>query len=154
MSYTRTYRITIPAATRYLTAVRRFVAIHAREAGFPEAEIERIKLAVDEACTNAIKHAYRGNERGLIDVIIRVTPKKFHLIVRDQGPGFDFRNYEAPDIQRSIQHRKGGGYGIHLMRSLMDEVHFKRSKGFNEVHLIKYRPRISSHAKRRKGEPR
>ncbi len=139
MPRTRTYRITIPAATRYLTAVRRFVAIHAREAGFSEAEIDRIRLAVDEACTNAIKHAYKGNERGLIDVIIRVTPEKFHIIVRDRGPGFNPSDYQAPDIRRSVRHRKGGGYGIHLMYSLMDEVYFRRKKRLNEVHLIKYR---------------
>jgi len=139
VSPVETYQITIPAATRYLGAVRRFVALHARAAGFSEQEIEHIKLAVDEACTNAIKHAYKGKESGLIDVIIHLYPEEFVVIVRDRGPGFDPSKYTMPGIENSIRERKGGGYGIHLMRRLMDRVEFKQWNGYNEVHLIKRR---------------
>ena len=62
---TPTPTVTIPSATRYLARVRRFVDKQATAAGLSERAADEVRLAVDEACANAIEHAYGGRETGV-----------------------------------------------------------------------------------------
>lgn len=135
--------ITIPSTTRYLGAVRRFVEAHARATGFAPETIEELKLAVDEACTNIINHAYSGDERGTVELRIAVDTDRFTVIIRDEGRMFDSARYQEPDLRNSIRRRKGGGYGVFIMRHLMDDVAYRKSGAFNEVHLSKLLPQAA-----------
>lgn len=132
--------ISIPSTTRYLGVVRRFVEAHARAFGFPSGAIAELKLAVDEACTNVINHAYLGDDTGTIELRISADTTRFTIIIRDQGHAFDKKRYREPDLLSSLQKRRGGGYGVFIMRHLMDDVTYSRSGAFNEVHLTKLRP--------------
>ena len=132
--------ITIPSTTRYLGAVRRFVEAHAQELGFSANDIEELKLAVDEACTNVINHAYSGNEYGTVELSISKDTEKFTVIIRDKGRAFDTESYHMPDLRGSVQKRRGGGYGVFIMRNLMDDVHYQSHGDTNEVRLVKWLP--------------
>lgn len=132
------YTLRIPSSTRYLQTVRRFVERHARAAGLSEEAIERLKLAVDEACTNIIKHAYKGRPDRPIDVAVLLEPDRFVVRIRDQGEAFDPTRYRAPDLRTLIRKRQGGGLGVRLIRQLMDEVTYRSQGRYNEVQLIKY----------------
>ena len=132
--------ITIPSTTRYLGAVRRFVETHAQELGFSADDIEELKLAVDEACTNIINHAYSGEEFGTVELSIAKDKEKFTIIIRDKGRTFEMEHYREPDLRTSLQKRRGGGYGVFIMRNLMDDVRYHRTGETNEVHLIKWLP--------------
>lgn len=129
----------ISSTTQHLSDVRRFVQMHAEAAGFTEETIEQFKLAVDEACTNVIKHAYRDDDGGRIEISILVNDDRFVVTIRDEGRSFEIDKYRTPDIYQSIRNRKAGGYGIHLMRSLMDSVEYRQRGGSNEVQLTKFR---------------
>lgn len=137
---TEKYRLQVSAATRNLGIVRDFIRHLAKEAGFDKEKIEQIELAVDEACTNVIKHAYHYDASKMIDLRIRIDRKKMVISVIDYGGGFDLSKIKQPDINHNVKKAKAGGLGIHLMKKLMDEVQFHIEPGKKtEVRLIKFR---------------
>ncbi len=147
----KTYRIQISAATENLQIIRSFIQEVARKAGFNDEQIDQIKLAVDEACTNAIKHAYHFDASKMIDLQIRLDSKKIDITITDNGPGFNPERLDQPDINKNARKAKPGGLGIHLMKTLMDDVRFHIIPGQKtEVHLIKYR---SDHKKQKSDLP-
>lgn len=138
VSKPRRYHLTIPSARRFLGDVRQFVEAHARNAGLPSDDIEHLKLATDEACTNIMLHAYRGKTDQTIEVIVTVSTKQITVTLRDHGQTFDWQTYKRPnDLRDSINARRGGGWGIYMMQKLMDKVEYSRTDSSNEVHLIK-----------------
>jgi serine/threonine-protein kinase RsbW len=132
-------QLTIPSTTLKLSAVREFVEKHAKDCGFSADVVDQMSLAVDEACTNVIRHAYRGSEAGPVDIRIVVDSNRFTVTIRDQGDSVDFDHYKRPNLAESIRARRGGGFGVDIMRRLMDLVEYERRGRFNEVHLTKFR---------------
>lgn len=133
------HKTTIPSSTRYLENVRRFVATHALQADFPEDMVESFKIAVDEACTNIIEHAYKGEDGHTIDIAVIIDSDRFTVRIRDEGEAFDPNRYTEPNLLEFAQHRRAGGFGVHIMRRLMDRVEYRKRGSFNEVCLTKYR---------------
>lgn len=133
------YTLNIPSSTRYLEDVRRFVTNHAQGADLPENAVEEFKIAVDEACTNIIKHAYKGDEARQVDVAVIVEPDRFTVRIRDEGEAFNQAQYEEPNLLEAVHRRRAGGLGVHIMRRLMDRVEYRTRGGVNEVQLTKYR---------------
>lgn len=133
------YTLTIPSSTRFLEDVREFVSMHAEEAGFPDAVVEQLKMAVDEACTNVIEHAYEGQSEQPIDIVITIHTDKLTIRIRDKGRQFNQKAYREPDLIEYAKTRKSGGFGVHIMRKLMDEVAWRTAGGYNECCMIKYR---------------
>ncbi len=134
------FNLQIPASTDNLQIIRDFIQKLAREAHFSEEQIDQIELAVDEACTNAIKHAYHYDASQVIDIEILMDLNKMEIVVTDYGPGFDPAKLPEPDINHSMKNAKAGGLGIHLMKKVMDDVRFNIKPGQkNEVHLIKFK---------------
>lgn len=133
------HTLSVPSSTRYLSKVRRFVEDHARDAHLEAEAIEQFKIAVDEACTNVIKHAYRGDEKQQIDLAIIVDDDRFTVRIRDEGRSFRPQMYTEPDILKFAENRRAGGFGVHIMRSLMDKVEYRKKGKVNEVRLTKFR---------------
>jgi len=134
-----THTLTIPSSTRFLEDVREFVATHATDANFSKMSVEKLKMAVDEACTNVIEHAYEGQSEQPIDISIIVNKDKLTVLIRDKGRSFDRTDYEEPDLVQYAKSRKSGGFGVHIMKKLMDEVSYRTGGGVNECCLIKFR---------------
>lgn len=133
------HTLTVPSSTRYLEDVREFVAQHASEASFGPDIVEQLKMAVDECCTNVIEHAYRGEPERPIDVAVIVENDLLAVRIRDEGRAFDPTNYHEPDLMQFARNRKSGGFGVHIMRRLMDEVLFRTHGRQNECYMVKYR---------------
>lgn len=134
--------IHIESRTERLVAVREFVSVAARESGFPDDEVSKIALAVDEACTNIIKHAYKFDPTKEISVTVKNKTGALEIVITDTGIGFDPSRLQSPDMKEYLTHYRHGGLGVYLMKSLMDKVEFKINAGRrNEVHLTKYLPR-------------
>jgi len=136
---TSTHTLTIPSSTRFLEDVREFVSMHAADAGFDDMVVEQLKMAVDEACTNVIEHAYAGQNEQPIDIAIILNTDKLTIRIRDKGQTFNQQAYREPDLIEYAKTRKSGGFGVHIMRRLMDEVAYKTSGGYNECRMVKYR---------------
>lgn len=136
----QTHTLTIPSSTRYLEDVRQFVTKKAYSAGFSERDVEQLKIAVDEACTNVIKHAYDGEGEHVIDLAVIVTDDKLTIRIRDRGRAFNPDSYAEPNLIEFAKSRKAGGLGVHIMNRLMDRVEYKTTNGVNECCLVKYLP--------------
>ncbi len=128
--------LTIPSATRYLARVRQFVDQRTRDAGLSDQAAGEVQLAVDEACANAIEHAY-GHERGEVEVATILEKGRFMVIIRHRGIPFDRSKYQPPDIQRAAAERWKGGFGVALMHRLVDEVEYRQRGRISEVCLTK-----------------
>ena len=134
-----TNTLTIKSKTENLSLVRDFISEAARKSGFDEEAINKISLAVDEACTNIIKHAYEFVSTGDIEISVTTTSDAFEVIIADNGKSFKSDSIKVPDMREYLSHFRRGGLGMHLMRTLMDKIVYTSSKRHhNEVHLIKH----------------
>jgi serine/threonine-protein kinase RsbW len=134
--------LTIESRTERLIAVREFVSEAARTLGFSDEDVSKIALAVDEACTNVIKHAYRYDPGRDITVTVGTAENAFEVAIRDHGVQFDPTGVQKPDMKEYLTNFRRGGLGVYLMRSLMDRVEYSIKPGErNEVRLIKLLPR-------------
>jgi serine/threonine-protein kinase RsbW len=106
-----------------LAAIRDFVEGVARQLGLSEPVIYDLRLAVDEACSNVVRHAYRG-QGGRIQVTIEPVECGVQVLVRDWGQPFDPAAVPAPDVTARLEQRSLGGLGLFLIRQMMDEVEF------------------------------
>ncbi len=131
-------QLKIKSQTEKLHLVRDFVSEAAREFGFDEETVSKIALAVDEACTNIIKHSYNYASNKDIEVKILTTNGTFEVVISHSGKSFDPAAIKAPDMREYLSHYRHGGLGMHLMRSLMDKIEYKKfSEEKSEVHLVK-----------------
>lgn len=130
---------TIPSSTRYLEDVRRFVVTHAQQAQLPEDAVEQFRIAVDEACTNVIEHAYHGQDGHEVDIAIIVDPDRFTVRIRDEGDPFKESSYHEPDLVELTRKRRKGGLGVHIIRRLMDRVEYRTRGRVNEIRMTKFR---------------
>lgn len=135
----RSRTLHIESRTERLIAVRDFVSEEARAFGFTDEDVSRIALAVDEACTNIIKHAYSFDPNRNISVRVKSRNGTFEITIRDTGSGFNPSLVHAPDMKDYFSHYRKGGLGVYLMKSLMDKVEYEIHPGKrNEVRLTKY----------------
>src|SRR5271157_1471660 len=91
---------TIESRTDNLLEVRKFVLRAAREFGFSEEEASKIVLAVDEACTNIIKHAYQFAPDREIEIVIRPVKDSIQITVIDDGRSFNPSTAKLPDLKQ------------------------------------------------------
>ncbi|NOX36521.1 MAG: ATP-binding protein [Calditrichaeota bacterium] len=137
----KVYRLRLPAETRNLDIIRKFVVGIAEQCGFSEEDVYNIELAVDEAASNVIKHAYThqtSNEK-IIDVAVRERSDGLEIVIGDKGKGFDPQAVKPPDMGEYMKKLKSGGLGLYLIKKLMDKVSFRMRPGVrNEIRMIKY----------------
>lgn len=97
-----------------------------------------VKLAVEEVCTNVIQHAYGTPDAGPLAVSIADRPDRIEIVVRDRATAFDPTSVPAVDTTAGWEEREAGGLGLHLVRNVVDEMHYATSEdGFNSLTLIK-----------------
>jgi serine/threonine-protein kinase RsbW len=128
----------IPGKTENLSRIRDFVKETTLEIGFSEETIGNLQLAVDEWCTNIIKYAYRKSGNNIV-ITINWNTTKCYISIVDYGPPFDPQNVPEPDLEEYYRQHRVGGFGIHLMKTLMDEVQYTSIPGkHNQVLLTKH----------------
>lgn len=120
-----------------LSRIRDFVLEKATGFGFRDADAQRIALAVDEACTNLIKHAYREDNNRKICVKIDAKSNEFNVYVLDDGAPFNPTDVDAPDMKEYFEKFKRGGLGIHIMRQVMDNIAYTPSDAKNPRNTLK-----------------
>lgn len=123
-----------------LSKIAVFIRQAAVQAGFDGATIYQVELAVDEACSNIIEHAYGGEGRGKIECSYTISQDKLTIILQDNGKPFEPASIAEPDLEAPLYERGNHGLGLHFIRELLDEVTFEfdKKKG-NTLTLVKYR---------------
>jgi serine/threonine-protein kinase RsbW len=135
------YQLKLASDTANLEIIRDFVSGIARNVGFNAEDINRIELAVDEASTNVIRHAYIGKNvnRKLILINVTTYPDRIEINVIDKGKGFNPKTIKSPDMDAYLKKMKRGGLGVFLIKTLMDKVDYHINPGIhNRVKMIKY----------------
>jgi serine/threonine-protein kinase RsbW len=131
-------QIDLPATTKYLHLLGPCVSqMLVRVDGLSDiaALAYNIQLAVHEACTNIVLHAYRGTSAQRIQVTfsLETAPKQLVMELRDTGASFAIDEVPDPDLALGQVH----GYGLFLMRSLLDEISYHPLAGTNHWRLVK-----------------
>lgn len=112
----------------------------AQGAGFDETTASQIALAVDEAATNVLEHAYHGEPGRTVEICFGGADPEFEVDVCDAGERVDPKDVPKVDLRQYANERRTGGLGVHLMGKIMDSVTFRRSRGRNMCCLVKRRP--------------
>lgn len=105
--------------------------------GLEDALASKMRLAVEEAVVNVMEYAYPIGEEGEIEVCMTADGECLTVVVTDAGTPFDPTLKEGVDISLSAEERQIGGLGIHLLRALMDDVHYEYLNGRNILTLTK-----------------
>ena len=108
----------------------------ATDAGLDEDQRFHIGMAVREAAINAVLHGNEYDPARQIAVSLENTGKDLVIVIADQGHGFN--PDKVPDPLAAENLLRGTGRGIFLIRSLMDEVHFRQLHPGTELTLIKH----------------
>jgi len=128
--------IRIPAEPRFLKIVRSAINHICEIMGFSSDEKNNITLAVDEACTNIIKHAYGGATGQPIHIACHIFDDRLEILLRDFGKKADISAIKS----RQLDDIRPGGLGVHLINCLMDTVNYDNSfEQGNQLQLVKYR---------------
>ncbi len=131
----------IPAKPEYVGVIRLTISGIASRMGYTYEEIEDIKIAVSEACTNAVQHAYPDGEDGEVIVGFGIYEDKLETMVADSGQSFNFLQTKSelgPYTESStVDQLSEGGLGLFLIETLMDEVRVLNRSGVT-VFMVKY----------------
>jgi len=132
------HTLVIKAELSKLEEIRRFIESSAKSLRADGRAISDLRLAVDEAVTNIIAYGYQ-NRQGTIEISIDRDADALIVCLRDTAAHFDPSSYVASD-QRALPEREAaGGFGIPLIKQVVDEVSYRvPDAGGNELTLIKH----------------
>ena len=128
----------IPSIMGFEKVAMECAASTAKKMGFTEDRIEDLKTAVAEACLNAIEHGNKMDTSTKVGITLTIEESKLQVSVKDEGKGF--KEIPNPSIENKMEGKdKPRGWGIFLIKSLVNEVSFEPSpEGGNIVKMIIY----------------
>jgi serine/threonine-protein kinase RsbW len=128
-------RLTLPARSENVAVVRHVLGAFAEALHLPLEVVEDMRLAVTEACTNVVRHAYDGTEPGRLEIIIRPDGDVLDVIVSDHGRGIG----PSPDTA-------GPGLGLPLIAALADSLEIQHAPraGSRLAMTFLCRPRVGT----------
>lgn len=142
----------VPGETVHLALIRKVIAEIAGKVGFPEEEVAKIEMAVDEACTNVIEHSYGAEDEAEagyewrredevdrpVELRVKINREKISITLADRGRGFDPSQVE-PDLEKYLASVSMGGLGIYVLKTFMDEVRYSHEPAVgNVLKMVKY----------------
>jgi len=123
----------IPAKPEYVGVVRLSVAGIANRMGYSYEDIEDLKVAISEAITNAVTHAYHEIDDGEVTIGFGVYEDRLEIMVADHGGSFDIKeikNDTGPyEESEAVEDLREGGFGLFLINALMDKVQINNDYG-------------------------
>ena len=120
MADSRTVRLTIPAKAEYITLSRLALTGLSRVRPLEEDTLADLKLALTEACSNSVRHAYDDGE-GHVEISFELSDDRLVVEVADDGSGFDPAEDAAAEEGAELSE---GGLGIAIIRTIADELEF------------------------------
>ena len=131
-----TIRLVISAEPRLLHIMREVVRYYAREAGFPESEVYRLALAVDEAVTNVIRHTYGNRPDGRLALEVHNLLDRLEFVIEDTGP----KVLSDAIRPRALDEVRPGGLGSFFIKSFTDCCFYDEAytEG-NRLRLVKFK---------------
>jgi len=123
--------LSVPGQFERLVQIAEFVTQAAREAGLTDDDAFHVEMAVDEACSNIIEHAYADHPGDIDLTCTSSAPGALEISIHDSGRSFNPDGVAAPplSIPADVDDLSEGGLGLYFMRKLMDEVRFEMVAG-------------------------
>lgn len=138
-------QIDIPSSSEFVGVIRLAISGIATRMNFSVEEIEDIKIAISEACTNSVQHAYAEGVEGRIHIECEMIPDKLVITVSDAGRGFDTGILGTSEQRKNSEKKLGLGLGLTFIKNLMDEAEVLSEPGKGTtVKMIKYKPAESA----------
>jgi serine/threonine-protein kinase RsbW len=117
-------RLCIPAKPEYISLGRLALTGLSRLRAFPDDVLADLKLALTEACTNSVRHAYDGGE-GMVEILYELHDDRLVVEVTDSGEGFEHDTAQVEEQDELAE----GGLGIAIIEALADELEIGRPNG-------------------------
>jgi len=134
-------KVRINSSADNLYKVCDFVVQRAKDAGFDQHELAKLKVTAYEASLNVVEHAYFSNPDYWIDVYAVRRNGKFYIVIHDWGASFEFNPDRDYDVEMAVKQRKTGGFGLHIIRRSVDEICYLKDQNVgNRLILIKNLP--------------
>ncbi len=132
--------LTVTGYFSNLAQIADFVNQAAIQAGLDDKASYAVQMAVDEACSNIIEHAYSGEGKGKIQLNCQIQAEGLQVTILDQGTPFDPEQVPELDTKAPLAERSRRGMGKFFIHKLMDRVEYKfnTDKG-NQLILFKRR---------------
>jgi serine/threonine-protein kinase RsbW len=127
------FRVTIPSDFNAGRDVQERILADVQRHGFSSDNTFAIRIALEEAMVNAIKHGNRLDASKKVHIESRVSPKRVEITIEDEGPGFDRSTIPNPTVDDNLE--RPSGRGILLIESYMDGVHW--SRGGRRLRMVK-----------------
>jgi serine/threonine-protein kinase RsbW len=126
--------LTIPAKAEYIVLSRLALSGLARARALEPALVADLKLALTEACSNVVRHAYKEQPTGEVEVRYELDEDKLSVEVVDEGIGFDPEAAAAAAGDELDE----GGLGISIIRAIVDELDIKSGDSGSSLRFTKY----------------
>lgn len=127
-------RLSIPAKPEYISLGRLALTGLSRVRPLPEDVLADVKLALTEACTNSVRHAYDDGE-GVVEILYELHSDRLVVEVSDTGEGFDHTEERVEDDAELTE----GGLGIAIIRAVSDELEIgDRNGGGSRLRFVKH----------------
>ena len=129
-------RLTLPKTARAELLAVQAVEEIGRRAEFPHDTLAEVKLAVVEACLNALEY---GAGDVVVELVAHPTDGKpwLEVAVVDHGPGFNPAHVPKPALEVKLHASRKRGWGLELIRRLMDEVEISSRPGLTRVRMVR-----------------
>ena len=134
MPESKIVKLEIPCSPEFVFIARKTLEGIASRIALTSEQLQDVKLAIGEACTNAIK--FSSPEKQAIRVLYRIEPDRLEIEVQNTGDAFHWKKQQ--DSIPAIKKFSNGGLGIYLIHELMDELHISSESGVNTVKMVKY----------------
>lgn len=104
-------------------------------------KVDEVRMAVVEACINAFEHSGAVNREVTLNVAVlgKHGAEKLCITVQDSGAGFEPESIEDPSLENKLKSERKRGWGLKIIRGLMDEVEIRSSKSGTTVVMCKLR---------------
>ena len=130
----------VPARPAYLALVGAVVRWFCRQAGLSDERCQELEVAVDEACTNVIRHAFPEPANGEMTVVCSALPNGLEVTVQDKGKPFDPEHGHQIARDKRSRDPASGGMGLLLIRQLTDAVRYRwDEREGNQFTLVKHK---------------
>jgi serine/threonine-protein kinase RsbW len=130
-------RITVPGQAEQLSRLTEFLHEFWTAIELPRAQGLAFELALEEVFMNVVLHASADGRTLRVEVSVSLADGTLTMTVADDGPQFDPLSLPPPDVTSGLAERRIGGYGVFLVRQMMDSVSYQRTGAQNQLKMSK-----------------
>ena len=129
----------VEANLKQLTGLQEQVTAFGEAQNWPPDMSFQVELALEEICGNIVNYGFEGDgDDHAIEIVVDSEPNSLTMEIIDNGRAFDpLTETPEPDLDSAVSDRPIGGLGVHLVKTFMDELLYRREDGRNHLKMVK-----------------